>query len=210
MGAFRRRYLAVLAVVLAVISAVVLARDAAAQARPRPEPRVAYQRLDSLEKAALTGVTFAERLSAVTTITSIALHEQRDNADCALGSAPSVIKFPGLVNRLASIYRQSQDRSLREAILHLMAFMVECAEAVAFLASAAEEAPPVPLAPAYGVMTDDMRSPLQAHAIAVLSRFADLGENALRRLHGQGTVRDSTARVRLEALAGQGFRRPPY
>ena len=207
MGAFRHRRLAGLAVAFV---AIVHAREVAAQSRSRAEPGVAYQRLDSLERAALTGASFAERLDAVSTITSIALHEARDGADCALGSAPSVIKFPGLVDRLASIYRQSQDRSLREAILHRMAFMVECAEAVAFLVSAAEEAPPAPPAPYYGVMTDNMRSPLQAHAIAVLSRFADLGENALRRLHGQGTVRDSTARVRLEALAGQGFRRPPY
>src|SRR5690606_33630506 len=94
------------------------------QLPPRPSPAVAYQRLDSLEQAALTGTTFAPRLHAASTITSIA----RGQGSCVSGPNQSAVVYPGLVRRLASIYRRSADASLRRSILNLMLFQVECDE----------------------------------------------------------------------------------
>ena len=185
------------------LAAVVPMREASSQARQRPLPRVAYQRLDSLEQVALTGTTFAVRLDAVSTITSIAFGQ----GDCVGGPAPSVIKYPGLVSRLASIYRRSQDANLREAIIGKMLWQAECAEAVEFLAEAAEEAPPVPTAPV-GFVYDGIRASPQALAVAILVSFGSHGEPTLRRMHSQGTVRDSIARTSLERLSRHGFRRP--
>ncbi|MHB1329845.1 MAG: hypothetical protein ACYC2K_16730 [Gemmatimonadales bacterium] len=103
-------------------------------------PQLAYQRLDSLEQAALTGTTFAARLHAVGTINSIAIGQ----GNCDLEPAPSAIRFPGLVSRLAAIYRRSEDTNLRNAIIAKILWQVECAEAVAFLVEAAEGALPPP------------------------------------------------------------------
>ena len=185
------------------LAAVVPMREAASQAGQRPLPRVAYQRLDSLEQVALTGTTLEARLHAVYTITSIALGQ----GDCVGGPAPSAIKYPGLVSRLASIYRRSHDAALRHSILNKMLWQVECAEAVEFLTEAAEEAPAAPTTSA-GVFSDDIRRSTQSHAVSVLVTFGPHGEPALRRLHGQATVRDSSARASLEVLSRHGFRWP--
>ena len=185
------------------LAAVVPMREAASQAGQRPLPRVAYQRLDSLEQVALTGTTFAVRLDAVSTINSIALGQ----GNCVGGPAPSVIKYPGLVSRLASIYRRSQDANLREAIVGKMLWQAECAEAVAFLAEAAEEAPSAPITSA-GVIYDGFRNTPQSDAVSILVAFGPRGESVLRRMHSQGTVRDSIARTSLERLSRHGFRRP--
>lgn len=188
---------------LAFIAAVVPLHEAAPQARQRPLPQVAYQRLDSLERAALTSPTFAERLHAVGTIASIAIGQ----GDCVRGPAPSAVRYPGLVSRLAAIYRQSQDAALRHVILDRMLWQVECPEVVSFLVEAAEEAPSERAAPA-GVVHDEVRASTQSHAVDVLVALGPRGEPTLRRLHAQGTVRDSTARASLESLSRQGFRRP--
>ena len=185
------------------LAAVVPMREASSQARQRHLPQVAYQRLDSLEQAALTGTTFEARLHAVGSITRIGIGQ----ADCVRGSAPSAIKYPGLVSRLASIYRRSQDANLREAILGQMLWQAECAEAVAFLAEAAEEAPSAPITSA-GVIYDGFRNTPQSDAVSILVAFGPRGESVLRRMHSQGTVRDSIARTSLEILARNGFRWP--
>jgi hypothetical protein len=101
----RPSHFASVALGLAAAKAIVPVRDVAAQARPRLEPRVAYNRLDSLETVALTGATFRERLDAVTTITSIALGERIDDGNCVGGPVLSVIKYPGLVSRLSATYQ---------------------------------------------------------------------------------------------------------
>ncbi|MBI2407418.1 MAG: hypothetical protein HYV19_03855 [Gemmatimonadetes bacterium] len=116
------------------------------------------------------------------------------------------------MSRLTVIYRQTRDRDVREFLLSRMPFMVECDEAVAFLATAAEEAPPALYAPpaaGAAIITDDLRRSLQASAVDLLVDFGSRGEAALRRLHVHGTVRDSSARAQLERYAKQGFRRPP-
>ena len=127
----RRSRLTTLAAGVAAILTIGLGRGAAAQGVRRLLPPVAYQRLDSLEQAALTAPTSAQRLDAVTTITSIGLGQ----GTCAFGPTPSVIKYPGLANRLATIYRRSPDASLRDAILWKMMWNAECADAAAFLGS---------------------------------------------------------------------------
>jgi hypothetical protein len=179
---------------------------AAAQARPRLWPQVAYQRLDSLEAAALTGATFADRLDAVTTITHIAGPQLGRQGQCVEAPAPSVIDCPGLVSRLAAIYRRSQDADLRRAIVDNMLWQVECSEAAAFLAGVAEEAPAERDPPFWVV--DELRGSLQWEAIGVLGRLGPSGESTLRRLYAEGTVRDPSAKASLEALAQHGFRWP--
>ncbi|MGH7562185.1 MAG: hypothetical protein ACRENB_14330 [Gemmatimonadales bacterium] len=192
-----------LVLALGAMAAIVTGGKAAAQARQRPLPQVAYQRLDSLERAALTGLTFADRLHAVSTITSIAVGQ----GECMGSATPTTIRYPGLVSRLATIYRRSQGVDLREAILDKMLWHSECAEAVAFLAGVAEEAP-VERAPASAAVYDEVRPSLQLRAISVLVSLGTHGEPALRRLHAQGSVRDSSARASLETLSRHGFRRP--
>ncbi len=168
-----------------------------------PLPIDAYDHLDSLEHAALTGPTFAARLAAVSSITRIGLYE----GNCGFGSMPSNVKYTGLVSRLSSIYWRSTDASLRDAILRKMLWHAECAEAVEFLAGAAEEPPPPPK-PQIGIVIDGFRNTLQSDAVSMLLSFGDLGELALRRLQSEGSVRDSFARELLEKLAGNDFKRP--
>ncbi len=199
---FMRRVLAATSAVL-VVSAV---RSASAQGRPpRMLPDVAYKRLDSLEQAALSAPTFAARLDAVGAITYIGAGQ----GNCWVGPTPTVIKYPGLVSRLAVIYRRSQETALREGILWQLRFYPECTEAAAFLAEAAAEAPlEAPPASPGVVLSDDPRISLQSTALAVLRQLGPIGETTLRRLYAQGTVRDSSARAFLERLSRQGFPRP--
>ena len=183
-------------------------RVAIAQARPQLLPPAAYKRLDSLENAALTAATFGDRLNAVTTITRIGFSD----GVCVSGPTATVIKYPGLVSRLSATYHRSQDANLRDAILGKMLWVAECDDAVAFLAAAAVDPPPPPPPPpppGVAFVSDDLRPSLQASAVDILLEFGPRGEAALRRLYGQGMVRDSSARVRLDRLAHQGFRRPP-
>src|ERR1043166_2030198 len=70
---------------------------APAQVPPRLPPQVAYQRLDSLERVALTAATFNERLHATSTI---ARPGMPDRGDCqrSAGNSPSEIRYPGIVD----------------------------------------------------------------------------------------------------------------
>lgn len=201
--ALRRSSLSTLLLVVFALAAAVPSRDASSQQLPpRPSPAVAYQRLDSLEQAALTGATFRSRQHAVSTITSIGLGQ----GDCVRGTAPQTTEYPGLVSSLASIFRRSEDAELRRSILGLMGFQAECSEAVAFLATVAQEPPPAP--PAGSFVTDGFRNTLQSDAVSLLLSFGDLGEQALRRLHSEETVCDPFARELLEKLAENAFKRP--
>jgi hypothetical protein len=197
-----------LALRFVAIALIVPAREAPAQARPRLMSKEAYQRLDSLEAVALTGTTFATRLDAVATITRIAGSQVARQGQCSEGRVPGAIEFPGLVSRLKGIYVRSQDTSLRRAIVDNMLWQAECTEAAAFLAEVAEE-PPVKRTPPFGVVTDNVRGSVQWEAIGVLAGLGPSGESALRRLYGQGTVRDSSARALLEYLSQHKFRQPP-
>jgi hypothetical protein len=98
MLAFRRMRSTTLALGLGASLMVGFGHEVAAQAKPHLLPPEAYQRLDSLERAASIGSTFAERLDAVTTITHIGLGQ----GNCWVGPPPTVIKYPGLVRRLAA------------------------------------------------------------------------------------------------------------
>lgn len=177
-----------------------------AQAPPRLPPQVAYQRLDSLERVALTAASFNERLHAVTTIVGVAIGPSCEEA----GGGPRQTRYPGIVRRLAGIYRQSQDPDLRHGIIEFMPMLAECAEVAGFLAAAAEEVPASPPpSPAGSVLVDDdLRGSVQSQAIGSLLRLGTRGEATLRRLHTQGTVREPLAKAALETLARNGFRRP--
>ncbi len=183
---------------------IVPLREATTQARPpRPLPQAAYQSLDSLEEVALTGTTFRARQHAVSTITSIGIGQ----GNCVRGPAPTDVKYPGLVRRLASIFWRSQDTELRRSILALMLWQVECTDAVEFLAEVAQQAPSA--SEKYtGTVRDGVRVTLQADAVSILLNFGPRGEQVLRRLHSQGSVRDSSARASLDSLSRNGFRRP--
>jgi len=190
---------------LLVATALMPPLEMAAQAAQPFLPPVAYQRLDSLEQAALSGPTFAARLNAVSTISRIAIGQ----GDCIRGPVPTSIEYPGLVNSLASIYWRSRDASLRRAILRRMLWQVECAEAVKFLSEAATEAPPPSTASSGGWVRDGILATSQSDAVSLLVTFGPLGEPALRRLHAEGAVRDSLARAFLERLSRNDFHREP-
>jgi len=177
-----------------------------AQAPPRLLPQIAYQRLDSLERVALTAATFNERLHAVTTIAGIAIGP---GCEDPRGASPPPTRYPGIVRRLAGIYRQSQDPDLRHGIIEFMPMLAECAEVAAFLAAAAEEVPASPPPPPTGsvLVDDDLRGSVQSQAIGSLLRLGTRGEATLRRLHTQGTVREPVAKAALDRLARNGFRR---
>lgn len=187
---------------LLAVAALTPVLSASAQGVRRPLPQVAYQRLDSLEQAALTGTSFDARLHAVSTITSIASGQ----GDCVSGQAAAVVKYPGLVDRLAAIYRRSSDEALRHAILDRMLWAVECDAAAAFLARVAEEESTAQRPSAAGI--HDGRPSRPFHAVGILSALGPSGESELRRLHGGATVRDSAARASLDRLARRGFQRP--
>jgi|SRR5688572_5577922 len=178
-----------------------------AQAPPRLLPQVAYQRLDSLERAALTAMSFNERLHAVTTIAGVAIGP---GCDVVGAASPPQTRYPGIVRRLAGIYRQSQDLNLRHGIIEFMPMLAECDEIAVFLAAAAVELPPPPLPTPTGsiIVDDDLRGSLQTQAIGSLVRLGPRGEASLRRLHSQGTVREPVAKAALERLARNEFRRP--
>lgn len=178
-------------------------QPSAAQSRPRPAPSVAFQRLDSLEQAAITGSAFADRLHAVSSIAGIAAGQ----GSCSRGDAPSTIVYPGVVRRLASIYWRSQDVALRHSILDLMLWQVECDETAAFLARAAQQEPATQQ-PATASQDGGSRLSPQSHAIDVLVALGVRGKPTLELLHAGGAVRDSAARESLMRLSRNGFRRP--
>jgi hypothetical protein len=183
------------------------AGEAAAQIPFRLNPYQALERIDSLERAAVMGRSYPERVDAVTRIAGISI-----GPGCAKGQTVLEAGIPdhGIVKRLAGIYRQSRDLRLRHDILELMPRQPGCDEVAAFLAEAADEAvPTIPLPePEPSLVQVDYRGSLQSHAIEQLGTLGSSGEAALRRLHAEGRVAEPGARELLEALARQGFRNP--
>jgi hypothetical protein len=120
---------------------------------------------------------------------------------------PSEIRYPGIVERLAKIYRESADYGLRYSIISLMIPQAERAAAIAFLEEVAAEEPQRPVS-VPGVAVVDDSWPLQNEAIGALLYLGPPGRAALQRLHAQGTVREPMARATLDNLARQGFPDP--
>lgn len=160
-------------------------------------PSIVNAQLDSLEKVALTSLNPDERRAAVTRLSAPGW----TRSDREL----SEVRYPGVVARLARVYRQSNDYWTRYSIIRLLMPQVERADAVAFLEGIAQEPGPPPAPP--GVALVDDKWSLQELAVGALTHMGDQGEASLRRLHAGGTVREVTARATLDRLARRGFKR---
>lgn len=190
----------ILVAVLSVVSTSAT-HEAFAQAHRIVPPALVNTMLDSLERVALTSPEADQRRAAITRISAAGW--TRRGPDSAVSLPP----YPGIVARLARIYRQTDDWSVRHAIMSLIIPQAERAEAVAFLAEVAREPPAQ--APPEGVFLDAPPSPLPAEAVGALTRMGPEGRAALQRLHNEGAVREPTARVYLDRLAQQGFHKKP-
>lgn len=174
---------------------------------PAPSQAWVNARVDSLVQVALTSAD--RRSQAVLGIAKFGewwMLTQRD-----VTAPPPEVRYPGIVARLARIYRQTDDYSVRGLIMGFMIHQAERTEAVAFLAEVAKQPadPPPPAPPGVGLVWDDTRFPLQYHAIGTLTYLGPEGRAALERLHAEGTVREPTARVYLDTLANHGFQVTP-
>lgn len=159
-------------------------------------------KLDTLELLVVSSDSCNRRRSTLIAIGGAGW--MRNEAD-----APPPPPYPGIVARLARIYRQTTDCSLRATVITLMIQQAEREEAVAFLALVAQEpAPALPQPTPPGVVLGDDNPPVQTLAIGALSSMDQPGEAALRRLQAEGTVREPMAREELERLARRGFQKP--
>lgn len=172
-----------------------------AQRMPLPSPQAAFERLDSLETAALTAGTFSERLSAVSSITRIGLW----SAGCDAPGEVAAPRYRGLVARLRAVYRQTSDANLQQAILGQMLWHRECDEAALFLAEVAQEEAPSSGAPQY---LHELRGSSPAMAVAVLAQLGAAGESKLRQLDAANRVHDPEARRALAELVRRNCRPP--
>jgi hypothetical protein len=182
--------------------------EASAQADSVRAPSQAWvnTRLDSLEQVAVTSGAGDRRWQAALGISGFGRRWMLTQRDVT--APPAEVRYPGIVARLARIYGQSDDYTLRDLIIGEMIQQGERAEAVAFLAEVAQ-APPDPapaVQPGVGRVWDD-RFPLQFDAIGTLTYMGLEGRAVLERLHAQGTVREQMARAYLDQLARHGFRR---
>jgi hypothetical protein len=187
------------AMIFACAAAVAAPGGAFGQQERFLPPSVVNAQLDSLERVALTSSSPDERRAAITRISAPGWMRS-DQVE----GRPAV-RYPGIVARLARIYRQSDDYWTRYSIIRLLIPQVERADAVAFLEEVAQEPGAEPATPPDVALIEDKWS-LQALAIGALTRVGPDGEASLRRLHGAGTVRERTARAELEHLASRGFR----
>jgi len=198
------------------MSQVSIPTEVVAQARSSwpadlPAPDVVSRRVDSLERAALMSDNHDRQFDAALALLRPGTWWHRSSRDTV---PPAEIRYPGIVARVARVYRESRDNGVRRLILRWMPYQAERTEAVAFLEEAAQEAPresPPSPPPSEGVIVGSDGFLLEAGPTMVVSVLADMGpegQTALRRLHANGTVRDSWARAALEKLASQGFRRP--
>ncbi|HEV8355968.1 MAG TPA: hypothetical protein VGQ17_04285 [Gemmatimonadales bacterium] len=204
-GRFSGRLLALITLAVGTMASP----EASAQARPHLTPQVTYQRLDSIGRAALTAPDHDQRAYAALTIVMLGAAKKTSD-ECVRGGRPaSEIPYPGIVDRLASIYRQSAE--LRSLIVERMRLQMECAKASAFLTAVAQEPSPPsePVPPGVSLVNDNLGGSLQLQAVSELTYLGAEGEAALQRLYAQGTVRAPDARQELETLARQGFRRRP-
>jgi hypothetical protein len=164
---------------------------------------VVNARLDSLERVVRTASIADTGRAAITKIASVGwfLSEQLTPLDKP--------RYPGVVARLAKIYRQSEadDYWTRYSIIRLLSFQVERREAVALLEQIAQEPYEEPVPPPGVAFVNDYQFSLQDVAINTLTLTGPEGEASLKRLHAGGKVREPVARARLEHLARRGFRK---
>jgi hypothetical protein len=154
--------------------------------------------LDSLERVALTSNDPDQRVSAVVGVSQPGrfwLYTQPGPEE-----PPAEIRYPGIVDRLARIYRQSDDYRVKSAIIDMMALQAERAQAVGFLEQVARESQPEDAG-------RDWPIPLQA-VIKLAGYMGAEGRAAVERLHAQNAVRNPSARAHVEGLIRRGFKKP--
>lgn len=170
-----------------------------------PSQTRANARLDSLEQLALSSHDEWHAALAIAEFGEWWMLSQRD-----VTVSPTVVRYPGIVERLVRIYRRSEDYTVRHLIIGRMIRQAERAQAVAFLTELArqprEPGPPPP--PGIAVVADDTRSPPQLDAVSALTHMGAEGRTALEQLHTQGTVQEPMARAQLDTLASHGFQMP--
>ncbi|MGD8869236.1 MAG: hypothetical protein PVI01_16565 [Gemmatimonadales bacterium] len=153
--------------------------------------------LDSLERVALTSNDHDQRVTAVLGVSAPGrfwLYTQPGAEE-----PPAEIRYPGIVDRLARIYRQSDDYWLQLAIIDLMALQAERARAVDFLEQVARESHPEDAGTEW---------PLPLEAVIRLAEMGAEGRAAVERLHAQNAVRNPSARAHVEGLIRRGFKKP--
>lgn len=103
----------------------------------------------------------------------------------------------GVVNRLARVFQNSSDPTVRDAILTKLHHQADKAAAIRFLVDVAKENSPV----------DSGRLwPAPARAIEILTVMGPDGVTALRQLDANGEVRNSIARRYLQQRKQDSFR----
>lgn len=160
-------------------------------------------KLDTLERAVLASASPDARRSAAIAIAAAGWLRSQP--------PPPPPPYPGIVARLARIYRQSEDYWVRYAIIGSMIQQAERAEAAGFLGEVAVEqpAPGPPVPPGVAVVGNDAEFPLPYKAVRALRYMGSEGRVVLERLHAEETVREPMARAWLDTLANHGFEEPP-
>lgn len=161
--------------------------------------------LDSLERVALTATEASERARAALTITAAG---RLPAATGPNDTEPPQPRYPGVVARLATIYRKTADPAVRDLIVQWMPALADRPHAIAFLASVASEAP----APDSG---QGSRASPRGHdtalsrayvAVYALTRMGAEGRATLARLDVRGAVRNPDAKAYLARLAKEGYK----
>ena len=206
MGICRALFAGTLALCFVLQTAVPDEAFAQADSVRAPSLASVNARLDSLEQVALTSDNGDRRWQAALAISGFGRRWMLTQRDVT--APPPQVLYPGIVDRLARIYRQVDVYSVRDLIIGMMIHQAERAEGATFLAEMAQE-PPEPAPPAIpdvGIIWDD-RWPLQFNAINTLTYMGAEGRAVLQRLYAEGTLQHPAARRRLEELARQGFRK---
>lgn len=150
---------------------------------------VAYRAtLEGLGRLAVASDFFQARIGAVILLASA-------------GDVESEVPDPSVVDRLATIYRQSDDIHVRSLIARLMCCQAEVSQAVEFLQSVAREDRP----------EDRSTSWPPAHwALTTLETMGPPGRTALQELHTENSVKNPRARRFLEYISQHSFREPDH
>ena len=144
--------------------------------------------LDGLEQLAVTSDVFKARIGAVILLAS---------AGSALLEKPD----PGTVNRLATVYRQSNDIHVRSLIARVMCCQAEASQAIEVLKSVAQDDRP-------GDRSSDW--PPAHWALTSLETMGPAGRAALQGLYADGSVKNPRARGYLEYISQHSFQEPEH
>lgn len=164
-----------------VVSARVIVRY------PEQYPPAVYDAaVNGLERLALTSNDDRVRTAAVMALVN-------------MGNGAADPPIAGTVDRLSSIFWQSNDKGLRASILRVMCCQAERAQAVEFLKAAAREDRP-----------EDRGShwPPAHWALSTLALMGPDGQAALASLYAEDSVKNPVARAYMEYLSKHSFQEP--